>query len=304
MKDVWYWQYSLKPRAPLNALSKGEERPGALIRIGDGYGNIHPWPELGDEPLGEQLRILKEGGETPLIVGMKDCVRMDGAMRERGFGIEAASIPESHWLVRPGDDPEFAKEEGFRIAKIKGNLSFRETSRTIAPWIDAGFRIRLDFNECFDVCSFFPFWDCFSEREKAAIEFVEDPEKYDDNGWALLRSKGVPIAVDRGAADRIRLGDILVMKPARPDWSMFENTRYLITSYMDHAVGQMFAALTASGKRVSDRFLACGLLTHRCFEDDAFFERIRTDGPRLLPVEGTGLGFDDLLEKLPWKRLT
>jgi len=30
---------------------------------------------------------------------------------------------------------------------------------------------------------------------------------------------------------------------------------------------------------------------------------LRTDGARLLPPEGTGIGFDDLLERLPWQRL-
>lgn len=304
MKDIWYWQYSLKPRAPLNALSEGEERPGALIRIGYGYGNIHPWPELGDEPLGEQLRILKEGGETPLIAGAKNCIAFDGEMRQRGAGCAKVRIPESHWLVRPGDDPGFAKEEGFTIAKFKCGLSFNETRKAIGPWIEAGFRLRLDFNECFAEASFLPFWESLSEKERAAVEFVEDPERYSYNGWACLRTNGVPIAVDRDAAQRLGLDDVLVMKPARPDWCMNPETRFAITSYMDHAVGQMFAALSAAGFSGNSRLLTCGLLTHRCYEDDAFFERIRTDGPRLLPVEGTGLGFDDLLEKLPWKRLT
>jgi len=34
-----------------------------------------------------------------------------------------------------------------------------------------------------------------------------------------------------------------------------------------------------------------------------FIERIEADGARLLPPRGTGIGFDDLLERLPWKSL-
>jgi len=67
------------------------------------------------------------------------------------------------------------------------------------------------------------------------------------------------------------------------------------------------AAATAASYSVggeSSQFLACGLLTHRCFETDPFFEQIRCDGPRLVPPPGTGLGCDELLEKLPWKALT
>jgi hypothetical protein len=36
------------------------------------------------------------------------------------------------------------------------------------------------------------------------------------------------------------------------------------------------------------------------YEPDAFIERIERDSARLLPPRGTGIGFDDLLEKLRW----
>ena len=82
---------------------------------------------------------------------------------------------------------------------------------------------------------------------------------------------------------------------------------FFVTSYMDHAIGQMWAAWKASEYMESwggDTVLTCGLQTHHCFESNEFFERIQTKGPVLFPPEGTGLGFDDLLEKLPWKKLT
>ncbi|MGZ8789795.1 MAG: hypothetical protein ACXW4P_16385 [Thermoanaerobaculia bacterium] len=73
-----------------------------------------------------------------------------------------------------------------------------------------------------------------------------------------------------------------------------------MTSYMDHAVGQFFAAYVAATHDVNPR---CGLMTHVLYEPDAFFERIERDGARLLPPRGTGIGFDDLLERLPWKSI-
>jgi hypothetical protein len=36
---------------------------------------------------------------------------------------------------------------------------------------------------------------------------------------------------------------------------------------------------------------------------DAFIGRIRGDGARLLTPGGTGIGFDDVLENLPWKSI-
>ena len=69
---------------------------------------------------------------------------------------------------------------------------------------------------------------------------------------------------------------------------------------MDHPVGQFFAAYVAATHRVSAR---CGLFTHALYEPDAFIERIRAEGAQLLPPDGTGIGFDDLLEDLPWTRI-
>ncbi|MDF1859327.1 MAG: hypothetical protein P1U87_03885 [Verrucomicrobiales bacterium] len=306
MKPIYYWRYTLRSRSHLNAASIRTEHEGALIKIGEGHGCLHPWPELGDAPLDAQLKILSEGRETPLIEGAKQCAECDEQLREVQVGIAGCRIPTSHWLVRPGDDPEFAREEGFAFAKIKGTGDLKLTRKIMGDWMAAGFQIRLDFNECLPAGGFLEFWNELTWEERAAIDFVEDPEAYGESGWEPLRHALVPIAVDRDPAQRLRQGDVLVMKPARPDWPAVPDSKYLITSYMDHAIGQMFAAYVATvayGGETNAQRLPCGLLTHRCFEDDEFFERIRTDGPRLLPVEGTGLGFDDLLEKLPWKRL-
>ena len=73
----------------------------------------------------------------------------------------------------------------------------------------------------------------------------------------------------------------------------------VITSYMDHPMGQFGAAYFAALHPAP----RCGLFTHVLYEKNEFSERIVSDGARLLAPEGTGIGFDDLLEHLPWKRL-
>ena len=60
------------------------------------------------------------------------------------------------------------------------------------------------------------------------------------------------------------------------------------------------AAWVAATHRSAAR---CGLFTHVLYEPDPFLERIRSEGMRLVPPEGTGVGFDDLLEAIPWKTL-
>jgi O-succinylbenzoate synthase len=307
MKPVYVWRYTLRSAKALNAASARTEHEGALIRVGEGFGCIHPWPELGDLPLEGQLRVLREGGSTLLIDGALECAEWDAQCREKGRSMFSGEIPESHWLVRPGDDPGFAAGDGFSLAKIKGTRDLRATLETMERWRKAGLRIRLDFNESLEPGGFLPFWKSLTDEQRSSVDFVEDPEQWTRHHWEELRGEGVPLAVDRDMEARLLPGDVAVMKPARPDWCLHADSRYLVTSYMDHAVGQVFAAAKASSHSKGEsnlRLLPCGLLTHRCFDSDPFFERLRCDGPRLIPPGGTGLGFDDLLESLPWKRLT
>src|SRR4028119_2051703 len=57
----------------------------------------------------------------------------------------------------------------------------------------------------------------------------------------------------------------------------------VVTSYMDHPVGQFFAAYVAATNRVSAR---CGLFTHALYEPEAFIERIQI-GDRRDVVHGS-----------------
>lgn len=309
MNPIHYWRYKLRSAQVLNAVSTRTEHEGALVRVGDGYGCLHPWTELGDAPLEAQLRALAVGERdfSPLIVGALECARIDGEAREQGVSLFQSPVPESHWLVRDGDDPGYARSDGFSLAKIKGTPDFPKVTRAIEAWSGAGLRVRLDFNESLAKGGFLAFWQGLAEPLRAVIDVVEDPETWSEDGWMALREAGVPIAVDRDHTSRLRDGDVLVYKPAHYGFACSRETRYYLTSYMDHAIGQLWAAAFASivsAGGTNAQLLPCGLLTHRCFENDPFFERLRCDGPRLLPPGGTGLGFDDLLSKLPWKRLT
>lgn len=282
--DMWIWRYTLKPKRALSAIAQPGPRHGALIRVGDGFADVHPWPELGDAPLDEQLQRLAHGESTPLIARSLDFAEADGRARSRGQSLfEGLTIPMSHW---PGDDPP----EPFDTAKIKCGPG---VPADLPPRV----RLRLDFNATLTA----------DELERIAktlprerIDFIEDPCLYDAAAWNRLRERTrLRLALDRGTeTDGV---DVLVVKPAVQRFPEPEK-EIVITSYMDHAVGQMAAAWVAASNagRVSER---CGLFTHVLFEPDAFFDRIRSDGPRLLAPEGTGLGFDEILDNLPWKRL-
>ncbi len=281
---LWVHRYTLMPRRRLSAIAREGAREGALLRVGsgvhEGFADVHPWPELGDAPLDEQLAMLARGRATHLTRASLRLAQLDGEARHRGVSLfEGLAIPESHW---PGDDPP----AGFDTVKIKGVMD-----------VPPGVRIRLDFNATLSPEEFLRIAETLP---KERIDFIEDPCPYDATTWSSLgMHTGLKLAYDRPATDNRQPTtgfDILVHKPAvQPDWP--EHGDVVVTSYMDHPVGQFGAAYIAAIHRTNAR---CGLFTHVLYEPDAFLERVPSEGARLLPPRGTGLGFDDLLENLSW----
>ena len=259
-------RYALRMRS-------GIVREGALLRVDDGFADVHPWPDLGDEPLREQLALLARGETTPLTRASLRCAAIDGDARRRGVSLfDGLTIPLSHW---PGNDPP----PGFDTVKLKRAVD-----------LPPGVRIRIDFNARLTAEEFVRIAETLP-RER--VDFIEDPCPYDEDVWRELRVRtGLRLALDRFSGN----ADVLVHKPAlQTDFPVHDDV--VVTSYMDHAIGQFYAAYVAATHTVNPR---CGLMTHVLYEPDAFFERIERDGARLLPPHGTGLGFDDLLERLPW----
>jgi len=293
---IWYWPYALKPKRALSALAGDAPRRGALIRVGNGYADVHPWPELGDATIDEQLAMLARGLTTSLTDGSMYFARIDAEARERGFSLfEGLTIPESHW---PGADPP----DAFDTVKLKS-----------VDRIPDRVRLRIDFNATLTADEFVR---VATTLPRERVDFIEDPCPYDEKVWRDLRERtGFRLALDR--ADSQTKGgllrrfsgeelttpyDVVVVKPALEDVPV-TTKEIVITSYMDHPVGQLFAAYVAATNAAGRRPPAAGLATHVLFETDPFIERMQLDGARLVPPKGTGIGFDDLLESLPWKKL-
>lgn len=296
--DLWFYRYTLAPKRPLSALARPGRREGALLRVGDGFADVHPWPELGDLALDEQLAGLARGETTPLTAASLHHASVDGDARRRGVSLfDRLTIPLSHW---PGPNPP----DGFDTVKLKD-----------ATTIPDRVRIRIDFNATLDSEAFL---SVAAALPHDRVDFIEDPCPYDEETWRMLRERsGLRLAYDRPslrALSRPRTGergpqkvpgqrriaaDYLIHKPAIQSlWPDFDNV--VVTSYMDHPLGQFVAAYVAATRDVDPR---CGLFTHVLYEPNEFIEAIESDGARLLPPRGTGLGFDELLARLPWKKL-
>ncbi len=311
-QPVYWLPYTLHAPIPPSRRSSRHEFPGALIRTGAGFGCIHPWPELGDLPLQDQLAGMANGFLTPLSRRALACAEDDGEARRMGCSLfDGLTIPESHAAVPAPTMAALhsAHEAGFQSAKCKagpGDLQLMRELLRASP-----LPLRIDFNETLSQNDLDSMLSELSSSDRDRIEFLEDPFPFDANTWTSSASHwNITFAVDRHVVEGWASAGVAVLKPAQHDAFLLANTippaqgRAVVTSYLDHPLGQLFAAWQAA--RIASSFPGllrlCGLATHTLFERNAFSELL-PDGPRLTPPPGSGLGFDDLLERLPWKRL-
>lgn len=316
-EDIWFWKYRLTTRRPLNAKSARREVTGVLLRIDEGFACLQPWPELGDPELKKCLADLAGPRRWPIVRRALRCAKEDADARFIGDPLlEEIDLMESHATLPWQDDRIVgsAVAKGFRIAKMKAGRDLEAERRFLSAQAEAhpALRWRLDFNEAPTPDEAREFLMAIPEEVRRRIDFVEDPCPYSESVWRSLgRETGVPLAVDREAAPGCDGAAVVIVKPAVDEpWLLAEaaagrGQRVVVTGYMDHPLGQCFAAWEAAKLNVQFPGLVgvCGLQTHHLFAPTEFAERLGRWSPQFHPPGGTGLGFDDLLEKLPWKRL-
>jgi hypothetical protein len=133
-------------------------------------------------------------------------------------------------------------ERGFTHVKVKGGKEGGRDLHQVRRMMPnfPNLKWRIDFNENGDVNEILEELGRWSQEEKAAIDFLEDP------------------------------------------------------------LGQAFAAWEAAKAGGSE---VCGLQTHGLFEANEFIEELGEVSPDFKVPGGAGLGFDDLLDALPWSKL-
>jgi O-succinylbenzoate synthase len=310
-------RYRLKARGFLNSISKRSSFEGALIQIDGGYGCIHPWPELGDPTLEKCLADLAGARRWPIVRRAIRCAEYDRTARSFENSLfEEMEVPASHATLAKADAAEVARavEAGFTTVKLKAGrdlsaeMKFLEAMATEFPALSW----RLDFNESLTPEEATEFLLALGGKARASIDFVEDPCPFSETSWAELRRKTrVKLAVDREATPLSAAAQVMVIKPAVDEpfllgeAAIAHSQRVVMTSYMDHPVGQTFAAWEAARLELQFPGLVgiCGLQTHHLFEPEEFAEALGPWSPAFKVPDGIGLGFDDLLAAQPWTRL-
>ena len=312
-----YTPYTLYPVGAMSARAAAQPREGVLLR-GDngGYACLQAWPELGDSPLEYELDALREGNPMRLGARALKCIELDGEARAKGVSLfDGLSVPRSYATLTVSATPSQVynlHQRGFRVGKIK---VIPKLSATVERLVNLAAMVpdwkwRVDFNCTLTTEEALQFWDMLPEAMRQRIDFVEDPCYYDVNAWQSLQDAGMPLAYDMPVQNEGSIPAqtstpmMRIVKPAR-----HQSTKGhpVFTSYMDHPLGQCWAAYNAAvfytGKPAEEIPL-CGLVTHHVYRPNAFSEEMGMNISPEFPVPaGTGLGFDKLLAALPWKKL-
>lgn len=317
--------YDLIPNQPIQSKIAHSIRCGALLKFHFengtiGYADCHPWVELGDDPLKTQLKMLKEGVCTKLTAQSLAFAWCDAEARSAGINLFADKIiPPSHYLLANLENYHLAQvlkhvEEGFTRIKIKLGNHLKEEVKNLKKLCEILFEnealakkllLRLDFNLKLDFLKFEQFLEEIG-LWKEKIEFYEDPFGFDFDVWRSLQKKHrINLACDY-LSERVCQGldcsIIAIHKPAVQAQTLFQaGYKRIVTSYLDHPLGQLCAAFTASSVQNNPIPLEiCGLLSHKIYQNNAFSEQLFNDGPVLVPPGGTGFGFNELLESQTW----
>jgi O-succinylbenzoate synthase len=307
---IKYSLYNLVGKKIIQSKKPHANRQGALLSVefedgSKGYADCHPWEELGDQSLKNQLDLLKSGKCTRLTARSIYFAKLDAKARLKGVNLlNANKAPKSHYLVThldasTKDEVKRAWDNGFTYFKFKlgDQLSTEENLVKEIVKLLPNAKIRLDFNAKIDYSQFISFLDR-NDSIKNNIDFVEDPFDYDYARWKQVQETyHITLAADKfykDAQGNPEAAKVLILKPAVHTLKPFDDTqKIIVTSYLDHPFGQMTAAYTAA-KICND---PCGLLSHVAYEESPFASMIANQGPDVLPVDGSGFGFDELLKK-------
>ena len=311
---------------------RGRERTGALLRIEtpawQGFADCHPWTELGDPSLADQLSCLAAGRPLALAARSLEHARADGEARARGrSAFDGLTVPASHLLCSDivtltADGIDAAAAIGYRRVKAKVGRDWPAELaclvRLLPKFQTNKIQLRLDFNASAPGGS--AAWSDVPKALRELLDFIEDPCPWSAGAWRELSDAGAPLAFDRpdpGLSPAVAYGQdarafsTVVLKPAVQDVLKLARdlpaVRLAVTSYLDHPLGQASAAREAArlaGELPAHRLLIGGLRSETAYEASEFSDALGPAGPAFPAPEGTGLGFDLLLERLPWKELT
>lgn len=325
---ISYHQYELLPLMNLNLFVKTSPRQGCLLKVDwenghIGYADLHPWTELGDLPLDQQISGLRQGRLSSQIEQSIYLAKKDAIARKKKLSLfDQLPRVKNNFLISDYTQTKMTDidqiySRGFNTLKIKVGRDIVEDIKYVAKILSSGnFLVRLDFNNLSNWQYFERMMTELTQTHRSRIDYAEDPFPYDHIAYQEAR-KFCAVAVDREfskvefSTEQKNPVDCIVLKPAIQDVEQViavglkHRIPIAVTSYMDHSVGVAHAiCIAGEWKRKHDWLITqAGCLTSRFYQADDFSKQISIQGPYIQNIAGTGIGFDEELNMLEWSEV-
>jgi O-succinylbenzoate synthase len=325
---IWSSSYQLYPIGTLALNQQSKFRKGTLLRIEFenghvGFSDLCPYQQFGDKPLEIEIQNILRGQPTRLGARSLHFARVDANARARKESLYTESRIKNHFFISDFVNFDLNRVpilQGQRFTEFKVKIGSdliieTEMLKALVEKLSADVKIRIDFNCKISGDKFANWLEKNILWLKPRLDFIEDPFSYDGREWQRLQNAfGVDLALDL-AADPLKTkaegANVVIIKPAIQDSGEIlkafseTNHRFVFTHYMDFPVGQMAAYVEAQSLMAIDgsRIAVCGLQHHDVYEGFTFQDAISNDGPFIVPPEGLGLGFDQLLERQDWTQI-
>ncbi len=282
---IWYSPYELTPVHIAEGVKYSNK--GILLKFEDEtYSLYHPIEALGDVPLSEFMKNLSKRNSLlskvkAASVSLKDFETLLGKKVKCYYSVPSLK----NFLKNKGS----ILNDGFDTVKFKVS-SVIELEEMIEALTGLPFKYIFDFNgrglkENFLACS-----DEVKTFFKENVLYIEDPAK------EMESLPYVKIAAD--FEDYGGVESFNIIKPTAFDHEQSENPEAdtVVTSYLDHPLGQIMAARKALDIGVQTD---SGLLSHTYYEKNKYSGKLVTKGPFL--ELRSALGVFELLKEEPWE---
>lgn len=307
--EIKYSKYHLKYKF------SNKVREGALLRFdfhdSIGFADCHPWAELGDENLENQLSMLKKNRYSSLLKNCLLFAHLDAQARMRKEHLlEKLPIPKSHYLIQDIhclNDELLQRVSSNKFTHIKIKLGNNPTLelQKLKKIDSKPFIWRFDFNSKLTSQQYIEFMN--EIKNYLTIELCEDPFFFNHREWKKMElTTNIPLALDKDVCSFSHHNYILVLKPAVDSINALKENlkkrKFYVTSYLDHPFGQSTSAYIAGilNQDFPMNILTCGLLSHEVYQENVYSKEIATVTNDFKQSSGTGFGFDDLLNQENW----
>lgn len=292
--QLWVYYYALKRKVKPNAMtSASEAQRGALLKIQDsdgneGFSDLCPWPNLGDQTLDEEL-----ASQGPLFQRAIDLALVDLEARKNKKVLVSDAPVKNNILISDFRDLKGEFDFSKVTVKIKGNEHVYDFAKFLVENVNRFQKIRIDFNNCISEFLFSEFINLLSAEVIKKIEYIEDPFFFHRDLWHQYSGK-VKLMLDWKQAEEQNWPN-RIWKPSREEKMPCQD--YSITSSMEHPVGLVHGLHHAQAYPQKTH----GFLTLSHYEESEFTQAFQVNGDLLTyQSDGYGIGFTTLLSKLNW----